>query len=160
MTPLKVREFSETILGREHLTVLDEDTPRSKISFTLMTVPRYGIFLKDGQEVQQSDAFNVRDVETSRMSYRHVVRGEASDELGLIVDDGAQKASFLLEIGELKRFMIYILQRAEVEALHGSSGLHKIAVWRNPPGATPSLRLDTVRIVLHFKFLLGEIQRL
>lgn len=111
VTPLKVREFSETILGKEHLTVLDEDTPRSKISFTLITVPRYGTFLKDGQEVQQSDAFTARDVETSRMSYRHVVRGEASDELGLKVDDGVQKASFLLEIGELKRFIIYILLR-------------------------------------------------
>ena len=103
--PLEVAELSEAILGKEQLKALDVDTPDSGISFTLVTVSRYGILLKDDQEMQQLDTFSVQDVENSRMSYRHVVKGEASDELGLTVDDGVQRTSFLLEIGEFNTIL-------------------------------------------------------
>jgi len=36
-----------------------------------------------------------------------VTKGEASDEVGLTVDDGIHKTSFLLEIGVLKICYIY-----------------------------------------------------
>ena len=97
---LEVTELSEDILGSEQLKVYDEDTPDSGISFTLVSVPRYGILLRDDQEMQRLDSFSVQDIGTSRMSYRHLVKGEASDEIGLSVDDGAQRSNFLLEISE------------------------------------------------------------
>ena len=99
--PLEVSELSDAILGNEQLKVFDEDTPDSGITFTLITVPRYGILLKDDQEMQRYDDFSVQDVASSRMSYQHVTKGEASDELGLTVDDGVQRTSFLLEISKL-----------------------------------------------------------
>lgn len=97
---LEVPELSQAILGSQQLKAFDEDTPDDEITFTVTAVPRYGILLKDELEMQHLDTFSVQDVTTSRMRYRHVTKGEASDELGLTVDDGIQTTNFLLEIGE------------------------------------------------------------
>ena len=112
--PLEVTELSEAILGKEQLKAFDEDTPDSLLTFTLVTVPRYGILFKDDQETHHLDSFSVQDVATSRMSYKHVVKGEASDELGLTVDDGVQRTSFLLEISEsyLEILLLLFLENA------------------------------------------------
>lgn len=112
--PLEVTELSEAILGKEQLKAFDEDTPDSLLTFTLVSVPRYGILFKDDQETHHLDSFSVQDVATSRMSYKHVVKGEASDELGLTVDDGVQRTSFLLEISEsyLEILLLLFLENA------------------------------------------------
>lgn len=96
---LEVKELSEAILGDEQLKVYDEDTIDDDITFTVTAVPRYGVLLRDELEMQYLDTFSVQDVAASRMWYRHMVQGEASDELGLTVDDGVQQTSFLSEIG-------------------------------------------------------------
>ena len=99
--PLEVDELNQALLGSEQLTVFDEDTPQDELTFTMVTPPRYGVLLKDELEMRYLDIFSVQDVATSRMWYRHMIKGEASDELGLMVDDGVQRTSFLLEIGML-----------------------------------------------------------
>lgn len=100
--PLEVAELSQATLENEQLKVFDEDTSDEEVTFTVTAVPRYGVLLKDELEMQNLDTFSVADITTSRMRYQHVTKGEASDELGLTVDDGIHKTSFLLEIGVLK----------------------------------------------------------
>ena len=97
--PLEVVELSQATLGNEQLRVFDEDSTDEEITFTVTAVPRYGVLLKDELEMQYLDTFRVPDITTSRMRYQHVTKGEASDELGLTVDDGIHKTNFLLEIG-------------------------------------------------------------
>ena len=81
------------------MKVFDEDTNDEEVTFTVTAVPRYGVLLKDELEMQYLDTFSVSDITTSRMRYQHVTKGEASDELGLAVDDGIHRTNFLLEIG-------------------------------------------------------------
>lgn len=97
--PLEVTELSHANIENEQLKVFDEDTNDGEVTFTVTAVPRYGVLLKDELEMQYLDTFSVPDIATSRMRYQHVTKGEASDELGLAVDDGIHRTNFLLEIG-------------------------------------------------------------
>lgn len=131
--PLQVMEFSEAILGSEQLKVFDEDTSDTGITFTVVSVPRYGIFLKDDQEMRQLDSFSVQDVSTSRMSYRHMVKGEASDEIEMTVDDRSQRTSFLLEICESKfSFSIIIFRNVcggNKSAICWLTSIRRSSIW-------------------------------
>ena len=96
--PLNVTELSEAALSNEQLKVYDADTPDRNLSFTVIAVPRYGILLMDDREMQTLDTFTVQDLATSRISYEHLIKGEASDEIEMTVDDRAQRTTFVLEI--------------------------------------------------------------
>ena len=110
--PLKVTELSNAIIGSQQLRVFDADTPNSGISFTLISAPRYGVLLKDDREIQTLDTFTVQDVATTRISYEHLIKGEASDEIGMTVDDRAQRTSFLLEISKYC-FIVQYLKKSD-----------------------------------------------
>lgn len=99
--PLEVDELNQAILGSAHLTAFDEDTPKHELTLTLVSPPRYGFLIKNDLELQYLDTFSVQDVAASQVWYRHATKGEASDEVGLTVDDGIQRQNFLLEIGML-----------------------------------------------------------
>ena len=109
MKPLQVAEFGQAIISSDLLTVVDEDTPVDSLTFTLSALPRYGVVLRDEQEMRRLDSFTIQELKASRMSYRHVVEGEASDDVSVVVDDGVQKTSFLAEIGASQRHCSFFL---------------------------------------------------
>ncbi|KAK3696730.1 hypothetical protein QZH41_013073 [Actinostola sp. cb2023] len=101
---LQVDEFSEAVIDKNIITIYDQDTAVHEIRMSITRLPRYGVLLLDSVPMKARDMFTMRDIFASVLKYQHAKIGEASDEAGLVVDDGVHKKVALLEIGE-KRIM-------------------------------------------------------
>ncbi|EDO40454.1 predicted protein [Nematostella vectensis] len=99
LVPLTVSNQGVVALTKETIQVQDPDTPVNQLRVVISKLPQYGFLAWDGIQMALGDWFTTDDVRESRLTYQHNSQSrEATDEVGLSVEDGAHKTPAILGI--------------------------------------------------------------
>ncbi|KAM9330675.1 FRAS1-related extracellular matrix protein 1 [Gastrophryne carolinensis] len=95
---LHVDEGSFRQLTTDYIHITDKDTKQDKLGIILHKAPLHGMFLLDGNIVNEGEQFSYMDVCLLKVRYQHDGSETVWDEVTFIATDGISSTEFLLKI--------------------------------------------------------------
>ncbi|KAL0970327.1 hypothetical protein UPYG_G00240500 [Umbra pygmaea] len=96
--PLTVDEGGECWVGADHMLLTDRDSMEDRLRVELKEEPQHGTVQLDGVPLKPGQSFNVRDLKSLKVRYRHDSSETLEDAIEFIATDGLNPIEFVLEV--------------------------------------------------------------